>query len=277
MPFTSIDDVVAGLQNGKTLRSQWESQSVTAGIISPTPSPGITGGWGGTPSTPGNANAGGTNFGIAQQGRGYPLLGTPSAGKSWYLGSVSAFAISTDSAHFSLVDRVWACRGMNGTITTAQAVTGFPALNRYATGAGLEMYFETYSALGSTSRTVTVSYTNQDGVSGRTSRAAVIPASLQSNRMIQIFLADGDTGVRSVESVLLSGSTGGAGDFGITLVKKLCAMRAGQQNCQSNLLDISSLGIQKIDNNCCFQFFYYANPSGGTRPTFDIRIFEGDA
>lgn len=277
MAFTSIDDVVAGLQNGKTLRAQFESQSATTGIISPVPNNGINGGWGGTLAVPGNANAGGTNFGIANHGRGFPTLGTPSAGKSWYLGTVSAFAISTDGAHFSLVDRVWACRGMNATLTTAQTVTDFPALNRYSTGAGLEMYLETYGSLGGTSRTITVNYTNQDGVAGRTSRATVIPTNLQSQKMIQIFLADGDSGVRSVESVLLSGSTGTAGDFGITLVKKFAATRCGQQNCQSNLLDVSALGIQKVDNNCCFQFFYFANPSGGVRPTFDIRIFEGDA
>jgi hypothetical protein len=83
-----------------------------------------------------------------------------------------------------------------------------------------------YSAIGGTATTVTVSYTNQAGVLGRTTAIQAIGGSGNSTagRLIFLPLQAGDTGVRSVESVTLAATTGTAGNIGVTLFKILGAV-----------------------------------------------------
>lgn len=131
----------------------------------------------------------------------------------------------TNFGSLMLIDRLSHQGGLSGTSVTTQT-TNLPtaALPRYTSGEGVMMALEIYSALGSTTAAnATVSYTNQAGVSGRTSKIAIIGGSADFNasRFIIIPLQDDDTGVRSVQSVTLSANTGSAGNFGVTLFKPL--------------------------------------------------------
>lgn len=123
-----------------------------------------------------------------------------------------------------LIDRLSHQGGLSGTSVVTQT-TNLPtaALTRYTDGAGVMAALEIYSALGTTATTATVSYTNQSGVSGRTSKAVVIGGSSENtqSRFIPLTLQDDDTGVRSVQSVTLAASTATAGNFGVTLFKPL--------------------------------------------------------
>jgi hypothetical protein len=126
-----------------------------------------------------------------------------------------------------LLDRLCHQGGLSGTVTTAQT-TNLPtaALPRYTSGDGVQAAVEIYSQIGSTSTTLTISYTNQAGVSGQVSQPIVIGGSSNNSVgvMLPIPLADGDTGVQSVQSVTLAGSTLTAGNFGITLFKRLALL-----------------------------------------------------
>jgi hypothetical protein len=115
--------------------------------------------------------------------------------------------------------------GLSAIVTTAQT-TNLPtaALTRYTSGAGVLIGIHTYLAIGTTATTLTVSYTNQAGTPGRTSKAIVFGGSSGNNVVNRIFIvpfADGDTGARSVESVTLAGTTGTAGNFGVMLFKPI--------------------------------------------------------
>ena len=80
-----------------------------------------------------------------------------------------------------------------------------------------------YSTVGGTATTVTISYTNSAGVSGRTSTATSFGGSgfNQLGFLIPIPLQAGDTGIRSIESVTLAATTGIAGNFGVCMFKPL--------------------------------------------------------
>lgn len=123
-----------------------------------------------------------------------------------------------------LVDRLSHQGGLDATVTSAQT-TNLPtaALTRYTTGAGVFAAFEIYTQIGATGTTITVSYTNQAGTAGQTSTVTAFGATnyREAARLIQIPLALGDSGVRSVESVTVLASTLTAGNFGITLYKPL--------------------------------------------------------
>lgn len=131
-----------------------------------------------------------------------------------------------------IADRLSHQSGLSGTVTTQQT-TNLPtaALTRYTSGVGVMAALEAYTAVGTTGQTATLNYTNSDGTSGQTSRPLVIGGAADDGG-VQFYpasLADGDIGVRSVEGVTLSGSTGAAGNFGVTLFRPLLAIPVNHQ------------------------------------------------
>lgn len=126
-----------------------------------------------------------------------------------------------------LADRLSHQGGLDGTVTTAQT-TNLPtaALTRYTSGEGVMAAIEIYVAVGATGVDLSVSYTNQAGTGSRTSVVTTIGSTGFNAvaRLIMLPLQEGDTGVRSVESVTLSATTGTAGAFGVVLFKPLFVM-----------------------------------------------------
>jgi hypothetical protein len=123
-----------------------------------------------------------------------------------------------------LVDLLNVSGGLNATLTTAQT-TNLPtaALTRYTNGEGVMAGIVVYTQIGSTATTVTISYTNSAGTSGRTSTATSFGGSgfREVGVLIPIPLQAGDTGVESIESVTVTATTGTAGNFGVCLFKPL--------------------------------------------------------
>lgn len=127
-----------------------------------------------------------------------------------------------------LADRLSHQGGLSGNTSSTQT-TNLPtaALTRSTSGVGVMAAIEVYSVLSTTAITITASYTNSAGTSGRTSKEASY--SFDSNnetsgRLIILPPADGDVGVRSVESVTLSAPTGVVGNIGVTLFKPYLAI-----------------------------------------------------
>jgi hypothetical protein len=123
-----------------------------------------------------------------------------------------------------VVDLLNVSGGLNGTLTTAQT-TNLPtaALTRYTSGEGVMAGIVIYTIIGTTATTVTISYTNSAGTSGRTSTATTFGGGFyrEVGLLIPIPLQAGDTGIRSIESVTVAGTTGTAGNFGVCLYKPL--------------------------------------------------------
>lgn len=152
-------------------------------------------------------------------------------GSDWYLTGVRYMSDSSQTSAVQLWDRLAAQGGLSATVTTAQTTNlplTLPAREaaRAVPYVGVHIGLVIYSAIGSTATTVTVSYTNQDGVSGRTSVATLFGGSSGNERsvaglMIPVPLQAGDTGVQSVQSVTVLASTGTAGNFGVVLLRPI--------------------------------------------------------
>jgi len=113
-----------------------------------------------------------------------------------------------------------------------------------------------YTQIGTTATTVTVSYTNSSGTSGRTSTAVVIGGTgfREASRMILIPLQADDVGVNSVESVTLVASTTTAGNFGVTLFRPLYAIGTDQDSVVREgdfITGWSGGGISVVPDNAC--------------------------
>lgn len=123
-----------------------------------------------------------------------------------------------------LIDRLTHQGGLSGIVTGAQT-TNLPtaALTRYTSGAGVCIGVNVYTNVGATATTLTASYTNQEGTAGKTTKAVQFGGTSRNAAATCVILplADGDTGVRSVESVTIAASTATAGSFGVFLFKPL--------------------------------------------------------
>lgn len=199
-------------------------------------------GAGGTPSTgsgdvPTNATAGAIPF------------SNPSGANTLYLARVEVSSSTVETV--TLYDRLVETSGLSGIVTTAQTVNS-TALTRYTGGIGVGCWLEFYTATGSTAATATVSYTNQNGTSGQSGTAA-IPATTVVGQMIPLTLAAGDYGVKSVQSVTLSISTGTAGNFGITLAYRIASFPLTLAN-TGVVFDYAGLGLPVIQSNACLAY-----------------------
>jgi hypothetical protein len=148
--------------------------------------------------------------------------------------------------------------GMDATSIATQT-TNLPtaALTRYTNGEGVMGAIIIYAVIGTTATTFTVSYTNQAGVSGRTSTPTQIGAGGFREVMVllPIPLQASDTGIRSIESVTLAGTTGSVGNFGVCLFKPL-AMLSMELTTAVSVLDMVSTGgvigqFAEINPNAC--------------------------
>ena len=172
-----------------------------------------------------------------------------------------------------LYDRIAHSSGLNGTLTTAQAVNG-AALTRYTTGEDVELFLEVYTATGATASNVTISYTNSVGVAGRTTPAVAMQVTPVVGQMLPIPLQAGDTGIQSVQSVTLSASTATAGNFGITLVKRIAEIPITVAG-TGVVLDPFALGFPQIENNACLSMMVVTSTTSTGFITGTINIAQG--
>jgi hypothetical protein len=180
-----------------------------------------------------------------------------STGRLTFLGG--RFNTSTFGAGgIILVDLLNVSGGLSGIVTTAQT-TNLPtaALTRHTTGEGVMAGIVFYTTVGTTATTVTISYTNSAGVSGRTSTPTTFGGTnfREVNILIPIPLEAGDTGVESIESVTVTATTGTAGNFGVCMFKPL-AMVSLESATGAMPLDAVSTGciigsLAEIDPDAC--------------------------
>lgn len=208
MTITSLDGLVAATRTtlpfykisstalSNTLQSLWKTTNLPlAGVTPPT----------GSGEAPSKTTLGAFNF--------------SEVGGSTLIYCGRAVLTMATLGTMLLYDRLVHTSGLSGNITTEQTVNS-TALTRYTDGIGVELFLEWYTPTGSTASTVTIVYTNSSGTTGRTA-TATIQASPVAGTMQNIPLQSGDIGIRSVQSITLSAGTGVAGNFGITLVKRL--------------------------------------------------------
>jgi hypothetical protein len=132
---------------------------------------------------------------------------------------------------YLLYDRLMHIGGLAGNSTADQTVQGSPAspaLTRNTGGAGNIAWYEIYTAIGTTATTLTMTYTDQDGNTGQTSTINIGGTGFREvTRAQRIPLAAGDTGMRAIEKVKLTATTGTLGNFGITIAQPLAWIPVG--------------------------------------------------
>lgn len=180
----------------------------------------------------------------------------PSGGQS--LGIVGARFNSLNPGNYIIADRLSHQGGLSATVITPQ-VTNLPtaALTRYTSGEGVWAALTIYTQIGVTATTVSMSYTNHAGVSGRVSPETPFGATgfREANRCIVLPLQGDDLGVRSVESITVIASTTTTGAFGVTLFKPLYVIAVngtdGALSTSGFITGSTFGGIARVENDAC--------------------------
>lgn len=182
----------------------------------------------------------------------------------------------------TIADRLSHQGGLSGTSGSAQT-TNLPTagLTRQTTGVGVLAGLEIYTQIGATGTTVSVSYTNQAGTSGQVSPAATWGGTgfREASRLLLIPLASGDRGVRAVASVTAAGTTGTAGNFGVTLLYPLVTipfnLDFGVEDQDVEALYGMGTWFPKVDTDAClFNVVHTANNASTGVIAGEIHIGE---
>ena len=229
--FRNIKEVVDAELDGKTRRYVWRK----APAVTPTANV-----WFDMSMSPGNPAAqyyiGGitTSTVLARSTDGGLQHGASVSPSKKYIRKINAFTQTQASLPMTL----WLCDYLmfypfiDMSVTDQQDMTNSVPIPRYTDGRGVQMMAILTNA-GVGGQSFNVNYTNQDGVPGRTTPNIVMNSSTSSGTIITasvgtIFrsgnpfmnLQQGDTGVRSIESVTMAGAD--VGLFALCLVKPLC-------------------------------------------------------
>lgn len=158
---------------------------------------------------------------------------------------------------YIVCDRLSHQGGLSGNFV-GQQTNNLPTadLTRYTDGNGVMVGLSIQTAVGTTASSAILEYTNSLGVSGLSSTAVTIGTTSHNaaNRFIQVPLAPGDVGIRSVQKYISPSSTGTLGNISIVLYKPLYAIcvESGAGVMSGGFITGSiSGGIPKIENNAC--------------------------
>lgn len=226
MAITTLDGMVAGLRPPQAF-----AKSVTATLVAGRPASlwSLAG-------APGAGSFDSTLNGVVLSSSSSLVAGQiphydPATGNS-YLAYLDAMA--TQAGRLLVLDRLWHNGGFTITSTSAQTITSPTWPSRCptsgtddtptTTGLGVLLAVEVSAATGAGTPTITVSYTNQAGTSGRTGTnilATVATSAIGATYFIG--LQAGDTGVRSVQSLTLS-ATWTSGTINLVAYRQLASL-----------------------------------------------------
>ena len=213
---------------------------------------GYPGAW--NPGTPG-INGRNTD-GTTSTDNGCIPIKNPTAGAN-YLTELQ-MASSVNHSHL-LFDVLWVNSGIAVTTTTAQAITTptLPArdINGTTNGEGcmIAMLVTTANTNASAIANTIVTYTNSDGVSGRTATLSAIagsqiPATPVIGTIVWFSLAAGDKGVRSIQSITL-GTSLAAGAVSLMICRDIATIGTTIPNVNAQKI-IGMPGIRLYNGTC---------------------------
>jgi hypothetical protein len=256
MAITTMDGVLAGCKPPQLFYKALSGTLVGGRPFTPFYSAGIPGP--AVAPTPGIAGEALTYY------AGQIPFTNPSGGQKSYLARFAGMN-SAQYGTLLLCDRLWHNSGLSVTTTSAQTVNSvaFPARDNNAStnGEGVMIALEITTATGSGAATPSISYTNSDGVAGKTASLAVAyGASSTVGSFYPFALAAGDKGVRSIQSYTSNVSmTSGA--ISLVAYRVIATLPMGYFNIAAALDALTGGMPEMFDNTVPFLVFIPSSTS----------------
>lgn len=183
-----------------------------------------------------------------------------------YLGRLAISA--SNQGTLWLIDRMWQNSGLSTTVTTAQGITpaALPPRSGDGTinGGNVLAAMEWGATGGAGAPTVTLTYTDQAGVAGKSAVLTAVTAPPQGT--FEIFtLAGGDTGIRSVQSFIQSATRTSGGQH-LVLFRVLAMVEVSAAN-TGNAVDALTSGMPRLFNDTTLQLVWFPTAVTGVNLT----------
>lgn len=181
---------------------------------------------------------------------------TPFLGSAGFRLAKYRCIMQSGSLSATVLDRLVDFGGASAIPTTAQNFTA-QVITRYTNGIGNKLYIEIYANGASANATnITISYTNENSVAGRSAIIAVPASWCVAGRVYVVPLQTGDKGVISVENVTCSVASPNAGNFGVTIAQPLGMISSGNVNSTAGcgaapFNDITRICWKPVLSNAC--------------------------
>lgn len=195
----------------------------------------------------------------------------PGAGGSSDLYLAYLYGAASAGVHLMLYDILWGAGPIPTSIAQTLAFTDQPTAWQdrvYGDYKTVQPFFVQAVAQGSYATTVTISYTNENDVAGRT---GTVTESLSGNavaNMRPIRLDAGDCGVKSVESVTVSGTVSASGVLDLILARLIAVSHIKTANVFDPPLDPATLILHKVHPASCLSI---VGKSVGTNPVVHLQ------
>ena len=209
---------------------------------------------------------------------GYPVINTFSSNLG-YLSKVE-FGSSVPCC-FDLFDRLFAAGaytyvGQTNTLSSQPSYSGRIVGSNYG---GLQAWMEVTTAfVTGTAWTVHITYTNQAGTTGRSGPdlATMAASALPVNRMYQLNLQAGDSGLQKIESVVVTngGTAMTAGAFNVMVLRPLWFGRVMVAN-GGDVHDLLRTGFPQIFEDSALYVALYADSTAVGLPDICMQIAMG--
>ena len=272
MAITTIDGLVSALGTSQDQQLFFPSATnVAGGWINLNQA--VTSSFG-IMATPTAFGSGGTTYNQSGISTGFPRYSNPGGGNTGYIGRVDLAMATVGTIH--VYDLLWACSGFSGTTAPgAQSVVGFSGLpTRNSTGAGAEIWIGCSSATGASASNMTVQYTNSSGTGSRNTVSTAHITSMPANRMYQVSLQSGDSGVQSVQSITLSATTGTAGNLWCLVMKRLASVSCSVANVATTS-DFAGLGLPALASDGTILFVHQGSTTSSGVIMGQLSIVQG--
>ena len=260
MAITTLDGALAGMRPPAVLSKTGPTMAAAGGqrMYTPWYAAGLPGA-----STATSVGVNGEAVTPALGSVGSQLIRTNPGTGNAYVGRFSAVTSITGVVY--LLDRIWQNSGLSATLTTLQSITpaaiGARDMNGATAGVGIMAGIEWSAAGGAGTPTVTLTYTNQAGTTGRTGTLTGVASPPVGT--IEFFnLAAGDTGVRAITGYQAS-ATRTSGTFHLILFRIIAQLEIGTANI-GNSLDGLSMGFPRIYNDSVLQLAFQSTGTTAT-------------
>lgn len=212
---------------------------------------------------------------------GAPTINDFAAGAEGYLTSV-IFG-STVACRLELFDRLFHVGSINLNSLATTTLTAQPSFASRVTlydpitdtsaadYKGLRIFVEINAAVSATATTVSVSYTSQDGTSGRSTGATASLSGFVTGRLVELPLQAGDTGVQRIDSVTVGGVVATTGTVNIVVARPLWYGRIRSAN-DGDAHGWAQIGLQQIFQDSCLWLVCAADSTSTGVPELLVEI-----
>jgi hypothetical protein len=139
---------------------------------------------------------------------------------------------------------------------------------------GLRIFLEITTTMSASATTITVTYTNESGVTGRSTGATSSLSSFTANRWVEMPLQAGDAGVQKIESVVVGGATNTNGVINVIVCRPLWGNRV-QVGPGGGLDGVDRTGMPIIYDTSALALTVTADSTSTGTPDLIIEVSNG--